>query len=178
VPGRQSEGEHHKTNTALIGKATSLGSAFSDSTLGNNIYTRFWRRLCCVCWGVSELRGFLCLLRDRRQQPNNDASEPALSGPANTYSCTVLRNLTVVSLLWSACAGQSFGNGTNQQQAQWCDGKSGMCMAINIPSASAPDYYLAITAPQAIGYVPMMRSTYSDSVDGLQWESGLKCPIR
>jgi hypothetical protein len=64
--------------------------------------------------------------------------------------------LTAVSLLWSACAGQSFGNGTNQQQAQWCDGKSGMCMAINIPSASAPDYYLAITAPQAIGYLAVM----------------------
>jgi hypothetical protein len=69
------------------------------------------------------------------------------------YFGTLFSVLIAVSLLWSVCAGQSFSNGTNQQQAQWCDGKSGMCMAINIPSASAPDYYLAITAPQAIGYL-------------------------
>jgi len=56
-----------------------------------------------------------------------------------------------VSYLLTACLGQTFTNGTNQQ-SQWCDSKAGMCMAINIPSTSAPDYYLSITAPEAVGY--------------------------
>lgn len=53
--------------------------------------------------------------------------------------------IQVSFLLWT---GQASSSETNQ----WCDYQSGMCMAINIPSTTASDYYLSITAPHSVGY--------------------------
>jgi len=59
---------------------------------------------------------------------------------------------TVGTFLTSCHAQLQTSNTTdNAQLAQWCDGKSGMCMAINIPSTTSADYYMAITAPDSTG---------------------------
>ena len=41
-----------------------------------------------------------------------------------------------------------------------------MCFAINIPSTTSPDYYIAITAPENIGYV-----NYSAMFFNFRWAS-------
>jgi len=86
-------------------------------------------------------------------------------------SCSSVRKLAldrgadIVDAFVTLCRAQLPNtNATNNKQlAQWCDGKSGICMAINIPSTSSTDYYLAITAPQNIGYQYQVSCAYSIS---------------
>ena len=77
-------------------------------------------------------------------------------------TCTYLYLHIVLTLGFFAalCLGQNL---TSKQQAQWCDSKAGMCFAINIPSIKAPDYFIAITAPDNVGYNNHFSKTADNS---------------
>jgi hypothetical protein len=117
-----------------------------------------WEYLCVS----AERRDFylfipLCPSRDRQNNDGNKTTQFNISlPPLHLYYILPLNRVTNrVDSFVTLCHAQ-FNNATNstnnKQLAQWCDGKSGLCMAINIPTTSSTDYYLAITAPQNIGY--------------------------
>ena len=70
----------------------------------------------------------------------------------------------MLGTIFAVCLAQD--NGTiilGRQQAQWCDSDPGMCFAINIPSDTATDYYVSMTAPSKVGYI---LSKFSVTLDG------------